>query len=152
MTKKANEFKVGNHVVYPTHGVGKITAEETQKIGDVELNVFVISFEKDKMTLRVPVHRAAAAKLRNISSDDEISKAFMTLKGRARISRGMWSRHVAPGRRSSRRRAARCQDRDRKTDRRTGTTAPATRRLDSVAFSPGRQRKPQFSKTVAQRT
>ena len=95
MTKKSSpEFKVGNYVVYPTHGVGKILAEETQKIGDVSLKVFVISFEKDKMTLRVPVHRATAAGLRNISSNDEISKAFSTLKGRARTSRGMWSRRA----------------------------------------------------------
>ena len=93
MTKK-NEFKVGNYVVYPTHGVGKILAEETQKIGEVALKVFVISFEKDKMTLRVPVHRATAAGLRNISSMDEIGKAFTTLKGRARTSRGMWSRRA----------------------------------------------------------
>ena len=95
MSKKpSSEFKVGSYVVYPTHGVGKITAEETQKIGDVTLKVFVISFEKDKMTLRVPVHRAGAAGLRNISSDDEINKAFSTLKGRARTSRGMWSRRA----------------------------------------------------------
>lgn len=93
MTKKV-EFKVGNYVVYPTHGVGKILAEETQKIGEVALKVFVISFEKDKMTLRVPVHRATAAGLRNISSGDEINKAFTTLKGRARTSRGMWSRRA----------------------------------------------------------
>ena len=95
MSKKpSNEFKVGSYVVYPTHGVGKITAEETQKIGDVLLKVFVISFEKDKMILRVPVHRAGAAGLRNISSNDEILKAFSTLKGRARTSRGMWSRRA----------------------------------------------------------
>ncbi len=95
MTKKlSNEFKVGNYVVYPTHGVGKILAEETQQIGEVSLKVFVISFEKDKMTLRVPVHRATAAGLRNISSNDEITKAFTTLKGRARTSRGMWSRRA----------------------------------------------------------
>ncbi|MEI7669600.1 MAG: CarD family transcriptional regulator [Pseudomonadota bacterium] len=95
MTKKSSsEFKVGSYVVYPTHGVGKILAEETQKIGDVSLKVFVISFEKDKMTLRVPVHRATAAGLRNISSNEEILKAFTTLKGRARISRGMWSKRA----------------------------------------------------------
>src|ERR1700727_3414843 len=92
--KSSNEFKVGNYVVYPTHGVGKILAEETQKIGDVSLKVFVISFEKDKMTPRRPVHRATAAGLRNISSGDEITKAFTTLKGRARTSRGMWSRRA----------------------------------------------------------
>jgi len=95
MTKKtSNEFKVGSYVVYPTHGVGKIMAEETQKIGDVSLKVFVISFEKDKMTLRVPVHRANAAGLRNISSNEDITKAFSTLKGRARISKGMWSKRA----------------------------------------------------------
>lgn len=93
MSKKA-EFKVGHYVVYPTHGVGKILAEETQKIGDIDLRVFVISFEKDKMTLRVPVHRAGAAGLRNISSLDEIEKAFSTLKGKAKASRGMWSRRA----------------------------------------------------------
>jgi CarD family transcriptional regulator len=96
-TKKIDsklDFKVGNFVVYPTHGVGRITAEETQKIGDISLKVFVISFEKDKMTLRVPVTRAAAAGLRNISSGDQIEKAFQTLKGKAKTSKGMWSRRA----------------------------------------------------------
>lgn len=87
-------FSVSDHVVYPTHGVGKIIGEETQTIGDVELRLFVISFEKEKMTLRVPVHRAEAAGLRHISSDDQIKKAMVTLKGKAKISRGMWSRRA----------------------------------------------------------
>jgi len=87
-------FSVGDHVVYPTHGVGKIVGEETQTIGEVELRLFVISFEKEKMTLRVPVHRAEAAGLRHISSDDQIKKAMVTLKGKAKISRGMWSRRA----------------------------------------------------------
>ncbi len=87
-------YKVGVHVVYPTHGVGKIVAEETQMIGDVELRLLVISFEKDKMTLRVPVHRATAAGLRPVSSSDQMKKVFTALKGRARTSRGMWSRRA----------------------------------------------------------
>ncbi len=87
-------YKVGVHVVYPTHGVGKIVAEETQMIGDVELRLLVISFEKDKMTLRVPVHRATAAGLRPVSSVDQMKKVFAALKGRARTSRGMWSRRA----------------------------------------------------------
>ena len=87
-------FSIGDHVVYPTHGVGKIINEETQSIGDVELRVFVIDFQKDKMTLRVPVSRADAAGLRHISSEDEIVKVFTTLKGRAKKSRGMWSRRA----------------------------------------------------------
>lgn len=91
---KKSQFKVGNYVVYPTHGVGKITGEETQAIGDIKLTVFVIDFEKDKMTLRVPVSRAEAAGLRHISSSEDLAKAFTTLKGRAKKSRGMWSRRA----------------------------------------------------------
>ena len=87
-------YKVGVHVVYPTHGVGKIVAEETQMIGDIELRMLVISFDKDKMTLRVPVHRATAAGLRPVSSLEQMKKVFVTLKGRARTSRGMWSRRA----------------------------------------------------------
>jgi CarD family transcriptional regulator len=88
------QYKVGNYVVYPTHGVGKIMAEETQMIGDIELRMLVISFEKDKMTLRVPMHRATAAGLRPISGADQMKKVFVTLKSRAKISRGMWSRRA----------------------------------------------------------
>ena len=91
-TKK--NFAVGEYVVYPTHGVGKIMGHEVEKIGDFELKVFVIAFEKDKMTLRVPVGRAEAAGLRSISTNDQITKALATLKSRAKIARGMWSRRA----------------------------------------------------------
>ncbi len=87
-------YKVGNYVVYPTHGVGKIMAEETQMIGEHELRLLVIHFEKDKMTLRVPMSRAAAAGLRPISGADQMKKMFDTLKSKAKISRGMWSRRA----------------------------------------------------------
>lgn len=87
-------YKVGNYVVYPTHGVGKIMAEETQQIADVDLRMLVISFEKDKMTLRVPLSRASAAGLRPVSSAEQMKKVFVTLKSRARTSRGMWSRRA----------------------------------------------------------
>jgi CarD family transcriptional regulator len=87
-------FAVGEYVVYPTHGVGCITGMESEKIGEYELKVFVIAFEKDKMTLRVPVSRAEAAGLRSISPDDQITRAITTLKGRAKIARGMWSRRA----------------------------------------------------------
>ncbi len=91
---KKNNFAVGEYVVYPTHGVGKIMGHEVERIGEHELKVFVIAFEKDKMTLRVPVGRAEAAGLRSISSNDQIGKALATLKGRAKIARGMWSRRA----------------------------------------------------------
>ena len=87
-------YKVGNFVVYPTHGVGKITAEETQMIGDIELRLLVINFERDKMTLRVPMQRAAAAGLRPISGTDKMKEVYVTLKSKAKISRGMWSRRA----------------------------------------------------------
>jgi CarD family transcriptional regulator len=87
-------YKVGNFVVYPTHGVGKIMAEETQMIGDIELRLLVINFERDKMTLRVPMQRAAAAGLRPISSADKMKEVYGSLKSKAKISRGMWSRRA----------------------------------------------------------
>ncbi len=87
-------FAVNEYVVYPTHGVGKILGIEAEKIGDYELKVFVIAFEKDKMILRVPVGRAEAAGLRSISPMDQINRAMATLKGRAKIARGMWSRRA----------------------------------------------------------
>jgi CarD family transcriptional regulator len=93
VAKKAS-FGVNEYVVYPTHGVGKILGLEVEKIGEFELKVFVIAFEKDKMTLRVPVGRAEAAGLRSISPTDQITRAITTLKGRAKIARGMWSRRA----------------------------------------------------------
>lgn len=87
-------FSVGDYVVYPTHGVGRITGVESETIGEYELKVFVIAFEKDKMILRVPVGRAATAGLRGISGSDDITRALSTLKGRAKTARGMWSRRA----------------------------------------------------------
>ncbi|MDG1287783.1 MAG: CarD family transcriptional regulator [Rickettsiales bacterium] len=92
--KTATEFNIGDYVVYPTHGVGKIMGEDTQEVSGMTLRLFVISFEKDKMTLRVPVARAHTAGLRGISNMTQIEKAFRTLQGRAKTSRGMWSRRA----------------------------------------------------------
>jgi CarD family transcriptional regulator len=87
-------YKVGHYVVYPTHGVGRIMAEETQQVSGSELRMLVILFDKDRMTLRVPVHRAQIAGLRHVCGGEDIQKVLTTLKGRARISRGMWSRRA----------------------------------------------------------
>ncbi len=87
-------FAVGDYVVYPTHGVGRITGVESEVIGEYELKVFVIAFERDKMILRVPVGRAATAGLRGISGTEDITRALTTLKGRAKTARGMWSRRA----------------------------------------------------------
>lgn len=92
-TKKA-EFRPDDFVVYPSHGVGQIVSIEEQEVAGTRLELFVISFEKDKMTLRVPTAKATSVGMRNLSSPDIIEKALETLKGRARVKRAMWSRRA----------------------------------------------------------
>jgi len=89
-----NDFTVGDTVVYPSHGVGKITGEEVQNIAGHELKLYVISFAKDKMILRVPKNRAEKAGLRQLSTSDEFKTAITTLKGKAKVARGMWSKRA----------------------------------------------------------
>jgi CarD family transcriptional regulator len=86
---KANEF-----VVYPAHGVGQILAIEEQEIAGAKLELFVISFMKDKMTLRVPTAKVANVGMRKLSDPALVKKALETLKGRARVKRTMWSRRA----------------------------------------------------------
>jgi CarD family transcriptional regulator len=93
-SNRKHEFKANDHVVYPTHGVGKIARVEEQEVAGYKLEVFVIAFEKDKMTLRVPTAKAKAVGMRKLSSPDIVSSALNTLKGRARIKRTMWSRRA----------------------------------------------------------
>ena len=93
-TKTKHEFKTNDHVVYPTHGVGRIMKIEEQEVAGMKLELFVITFEKDKMTLRVPTMKAKAVGMRKLSSPDIVNNALNTLKGRARIKRTMWSRRA----------------------------------------------------------
>ena len=92
-TKKA-EFRPDDFVVYPTHGVGRIVSIEEQEVAGLRLEMFVISFEKDKMTLRVPTARATEIGLRGLSTPDMVEQALNTLKGKARVKRAMWSRRA----------------------------------------------------------
>jgi CarD family transcriptional regulator len=95
MTKsKKPEFRPNDFVVYPAHGVGKIISIEEQEIAGFKLELFVITFEKDKMTLRVPTHKATEIGMRQLSSPDVVTKALDTLKGKARVKRAMWSRRA----------------------------------------------------------
>lgn len=87
-------FARGDYVVYPTHGVGKVTGVEKQEIAGFNLQLFVILFESEKMTLRVPVEKVADSGLRKISSKDKMMAVMGTLKGRARSKRTMWSRRA----------------------------------------------------------
>jgi CarD family transcriptional regulator len=87
-------FKTGEFVVYPAHGVGQITAIEEQEVAGFKLELFVVSFAKDKMTLRVPTAKAATVGLRKLADEAVVTKALETLTGRARVKRTMWSRRA----------------------------------------------------------
>ena len=93
-TKKANGFTVGDYVVYPTHGVGQISGIEEQEIVGMKLELFIVNFENEKMTLRVPINKADATGMRPLASPEKMKTALTTLKGRARVKRTMWSRRA----------------------------------------------------------
>ncbi|MCY4407007.1 MAG: CarD family transcriptional regulator [Rhodospirillaceae bacterium] len=89
-----NGFAVGDHVVYPAHGVGRITGIDERPVGEQTLQMFVVAFEKDKMTLMVPIHKVESAGMRRLSSRETMDSAITTLRGRARQRRVMWSRRA----------------------------------------------------------
>jgi CarD family transcriptional regulator len=88
------KFKTGDFIVYPAHGVGKVTGIETENVIDFTIEVYVILFEQDKMTLRVPTSKAQSSGMRALANENVLKDAFTTLKGRARIKRTMWSRRA----------------------------------------------------------
>jgi len=92
--ERESAFKTGDYVVYPTHGVGNITAIEEQEIAGAILKLFVVDFDKEKMTLRVPITKAPQTGMRQLSSPEKMKSALATLKGRARVKRTMWSRRA----------------------------------------------------------
>ncbi|MAF97659.1 MAG: CarD family transcriptional regulator [Micavibrio sp.] len=87
-------FAKGDYVVYAAHGVGQIEGTEVQNIGGMEVKLYVVSFEKDRMRLKIPVIKAASSGLRRLSTADHMSSAIKTLKGKARVRRTMWSRRA----------------------------------------------------------
>jgi len=87
-------FKTGEHIVYPSHGVGKIVSIDEQEVAGFKLELFVISFAKDKMTLRVPTTKIASVGMRKLSEEPVVTRSLETLKGRARVKRTMWSRRA----------------------------------------------------------
>ncbi len=94
MSKKKNEFSPDDFVVYPAHGVGKIVSIEEQEVAGFSLELFVIAFEKDKMTLRVPTNKATEVGMRALAGPDVVSHAMKTLKGKAKVKKAMWSRRA----------------------------------------------------------
>ena len=87
-------FKTNEYIVYPSHGVGRIVSIEEQAIAGLTMELFVITFEKDKMTLRVPTAKTTSVGMRKLAETPTVDKAMATLKGRARIKRTMWSRRA----------------------------------------------------------
>jgi CarD family transcriptional regulator len=95
--KKATQrqgFKTGEFIVYPAHGVGQIVGIEEQEVAGAKLELFVINFVKDKMTLRVPTAKIISVGMRKLAEGPLVKRALDTLKGRARIKRTMWSRRA----------------------------------------------------------
>jgi CarD family transcriptional regulator len=88
------DFSQGDYVVYPAHGVGQIEGVETHTIGGMDVSLYAISFEKDRMRLKIPVMKAQDAGLRKLSSSDRMDDAIKTLKGKSRVRRTMWSRRA----------------------------------------------------------
>ena len=87
-------FKIGELVVYPAHGVGKIILIEEQEIAGAKLELYIVDFEKEKLRLKVPTGRAEQKGMRRLSDKTQIDGALKILKGRARIKRTMWSRRA----------------------------------------------------------
>jgi CarD family transcriptional regulator len=87
-------FKLNEFVVYPAHGVGQIVAVEEQEVAGFKLELFVINFAKDKMTLRVPTAKVAGVGMRKISDPETAQRSLEILTGRARVKRTMWSRRA----------------------------------------------------------
>jgi CarD family transcriptional regulator len=87
-------FKTGEYIVYPAHGVGQIVSIEEQEVAGLTLELFVICFEQDKLTLRVPVTKVKSVGMRKLSEEDVVAKALQTVAGRARVKRTMWSRRA----------------------------------------------------------
>jgi CarD family transcriptional regulator len=88
------DFKSGEFIVYPAHGVGRIVGIDSQEVAGYKLDLFVISFLKDKMTLRVPMMKATSVGMRKLADPNTVKRALETVRGRARIKRTMWSRRA----------------------------------------------------------
>ena len=94
MATKALSFDVGDYVVYPKHGVGRVVELQSTEIAGTRLELYVLRFEKEKMILRVPVNKADSVGMRKLSSDKTMKDALTTLTGKPKIKRTMWSRRA----------------------------------------------------------
>ena len=96
MARKSDAaFEEGDFVVYPTHGVGRILGTESREVAGIQLEMLLVRFEQDRMTLLVPMEKAKTLGLRTLSSSKQMDQAITTLRGKARVRRTMWSRRAA---------------------------------------------------------
>ncbi|WP_368415039.1 CarD family transcriptional regulator [Falsiroseomonas sp.] len=91
---QAATFQVGDIVVYPTHGVGQVQGIEDKPVAGMSLKVIIVTFEENRMTLRIPVKMASPSGLRKLATQEVINEALEVLRGRARIKRTIWSRRA----------------------------------------------------------
>jgi len=94
MTSTAAMFDVGDYVVYPKHGVGRVIELQDSEIAGMQLQLYVLRFEKEKMTLRVPFNKAEGVGMRKLSSDKTLKEAMHTLTGKPKVKRTRWSRRA----------------------------------------------------------
>lgn len=87
-------FSKGDFVVYPSHGVGQLGSIETQTVAGCELKVLVITFDKTRMTLRLPMQKAQASGLRRLTSREQLGEVLGSLKRRIKTRKGVWSRRA----------------------------------------------------------
>jgi CarD family transcriptional regulator len=94
MAANALSFDVGDYVVYPKHGVGRVVELQNEEIAGMQLDLYVLRFEKERMTLRVPVNKAESVGMRKLSSNKTLKQALDTLTGKPKVKRTMWSRRA----------------------------------------------------------
>ena len=98
MAKNTNEnvddFNADDFVVYPTHGVGRILGTEQNSVAGMNIDMLIVRFEQDRMTLRVPLEKARSLGLRTLSSKKQMEEAITTLQAKARVRRDMWSKRA----------------------------------------------------------
>ena len=92
--KQDTEFNKGDFVVYPAHGVGQVEGIETQSIAGIEVTLYTIAFEKDRMRLKLPLNKIKDSGLRKLTSKDRLKDALTTLQGKSKVRRTMWSRRA----------------------------------------------------------
>ena len=93
-TKKSSDFKIGETVVYPKHGVGEIEKIETMEVSNIKTSFYVVKMEQSKLTIRVPLDKKNEVGLRKISPKKIIEEVYSTLKLKPKIRRIMWSRRA----------------------------------------------------------